>query len=176
MHIIWTSGIASDASSGESVAVCSTSEGANVCLPILYKCNLKEAIEEAKDCVKAAVRQLWLSLGRIHTVIFREKTLWEKHGEVFGSKTATPCQIVRRGWPLSWCCNQRWPAIKFWLSEIWDVHPTVWLWPLSTSQPTEMTLIVFQFCFVTLIRVRRRPRFSPHSHRVNHSKPHAQVY
>lgn len=73
MHIIWTSGITSNASSGESVALCGTSRGANVCRSMLYKCNLKEAIEEAKDCVKAAVPQLWLSLGRIHTVIFREK-------------------------------------------------------------------------------------------------------
>lgn len=72
MHIIWTRGIASNASSGESVALCDTSRGANVCLSMLYKYNLKEAIEEAKDCVKAAVPQLWLSLGRIHTVIFRD--------------------------------------------------------------------------------------------------------
>lgn len=28
----------------------------------------------------------------------------------------------------------------------------------------------------TLIRVRRRLRFSLHSHRANHSKPRAQVY
>lgn len=85
MHIIWSRGIASNASSGESVALCGTSQGANVCLSMFYKCNLKEAIKEAKDCVKAAVTQLWLSLGRIHTVIFREKkTLCEKHGDVFG--------------------------------------------------------------------------------------------
>lgn len=96
MHIIWTSGIASNASSGESVAVCGASQGANVCPSMLYKCNLKEAIEEAKDCVKAAAPQLWLSLGRIHTVIFRKKHRESQHGDFgLGSKTAVPYQTVR---------------------------------------------------------------------------------
>lgn len=60
----------------ENLLLCA---GADVCASMLYKCNLKEAIEEAKDCVKAAVPQLWLSLGRIHTVIFREKKHCERN-------------------------------------------------------------------------------------------------
>lgn len=87
----------------------------------------------------AAQKGLTVALGWTYTAISDHPCdwSWEKCGGIsgLGSKALVLRCTARQveGWLLSWFWDQRQPAMKFWLSEIWVEHLTVGLLPRPKS-------------------------------------------